>query len=331
MSDAPTQNASAPAPARPAQGRPAAAPARAPEPAPARPPARTEEAGPRKRIKEMEVMVAEARVETPDTTTLVLFTGNDRLDYKPGHFLTIDPHQFEALDRFIAFFEDQKGKKEPPRAYSMSSSPHERYLAVTVKEERYLSGQTRYPPLLSPMLVKRTTRGMRLAVTGFTGPYVLPDDVESRTDHLVHLVAGSGAVPNFSILKWSLVHHHTLRHTFLCSNKTWEDVIFREELAQLERSYPERLRVIHALTRDPVTPVSQGVWKGRVNAATLRAILPDPTACLVYACGPAIGPFERAAAAQRGEQPRPRFLEAALQALSEVGVPDANVKRESYG
>ena len=106
-----------------------------------------------RRIKELEVMVADVVVETPDTTTLVLFTGNDRLDYEPGHFLTIDPHQFEALERFIAFLEDLKGRKEPPRAYSMSSAPHERYLAVTVKEERYVYGTTKFPPLLSPMLV----------------------------------------------------------------------------------------------------------------------------------------------------------------------------------
>ncbi len=51
-------------------------------------------------------MVADVTVETPDTSTLVLFTGNDRLDYKAGLFLTIDPHQFEALDRFTAFLED---------------------------------------------------------------------------------------------------------------------------------------------------------------------------------------------------------------------------------
>src|ERR1041384_7995848 len=89
----------------------------------------------RRRIKELEVMVADVIVETPDTATLVLFTGNDRLEYAAGHFLTIDPHQFEALERFIAFLEDLKGKKEPPRAYSMSSAPHERYLAITVKEE----------------------------------------------------------------------------------------------------------------------------------------------------------------------------------------------------
>ena len=162
------------------------------------------EAPDRRRIKQMEVMVAEAVQETADTTTLVLFTGNDRLDYKAGHFLTIDPHQFEGLERFIAFLEDLKGKKEPPRAYSMASSPHEKYLAVTVKEERYVTGLTQYPPLLSPLLVKRIPRGTRLVVTGFTGPYTLPDDIESKTDHLVHVCAGSGSVPNFAILKYAL-------------------------------------------------------------------------------------------------------------------------------
>ena len=125
-------------------------------------------------------MVADVIVETPDTTTLVLFTGNDRLEYLAGHFLTIDPHQFESLQRFTSFLEDLKGRREPPRAYSMSSAPHERYLAVTVKEERYVSNVTRYPPLLSPLLVKRTLRGMRLVVVGFTGPYTLAPDVASR-------------------------------------------------------------------------------------------------------------------------------------------------------
>ena len=88
-------------------------------------------------------MVADVVVETPDTSTLVFFTGNDHLEYSAGHFLTIDPHQFEALERFTSFLEDLKGKREPPRAYSMCSAPHERYLAVTVKEEQYVSGTTK--------------------------------------------------------------------------------------------------------------------------------------------------------------------------------------------
>jgi ferredoxin-NADP reductase len=285
----------------------------------------------RRRIKEMEVMVADVIVETPDTATLVLFTGNDRLDYKAGHFLTIDPHQFESLQRFIAFFEDQKGKKEPPRAYSMASAPHEKYLAITIKEERYVSGQTKYPPLLSPLLVKRTLRGMRLQVIGFTGPYTLPDDIESRTDHLVHVCAGSGSVPNFSILKHALIHHPKLKHTFLYSNKTWDDIIFRDLLDELEREHSDRLRVLHTLTREEPPGRRANVQRGRVNATMLREAIPDASACIVYACGPAIGPYDKAAARERGEEPQPRFLEAVLTGLAEIGVDDARIKRESYG
>src|SRR5579864_2522874 len=94
----------------------------------------------RRRTRELETMVADVICETPDTATLVLSTGNQRLDYEAGHFLTIDPHQFEELERFVLFLEDLKGRKEPPRAYSMSSAPHEPHIAITVKEERYISG-----------------------------------------------------------------------------------------------------------------------------------------------------------------------------------------------
>lgn len=292
----------------------------------------SDDAAPRKRIKAMEVMVADAIVETPDTTTLVLFTGNDRLEYKPGHFLTIDPHQFDALGRFIAFFEDVKGKKELARAYSLTSAPHERYLAITVKEERYVSGLTQYPPLLSPLLVRRTTRGMRLEITGFTGPYVLPDDIESRTDQLVHVVAGSGSVPNYSILKHALVHHPKLCHTFIYSNKTWDDVIFAKQLAELQARHPDRLRVIHTLTREPnADRLGPDVHRGRVDEALLRSLLPEPSAAICYVCGPGITPHDRHAAKARGEQPAPRFLESAVAALRAMGVPDKQIRRESYG
>ena len=123
--------------------------------------------------------------------TLVLFTGNDRLDYKAGHFLTIDPHQFEALDR---------------------------------------------------------------------------------------------------------------------------------------------LRVVHTLTREArESLLSPSVRRGRVDEGLLREMIPDPQACLVYLCGPGISKFDREAAKAAGTDPQPRFIEASLGHLRVIGVPDARIKRESYG
>lgn len=287
---------------------------------------------PRRKIKEMDVMVADVITETPDTTTLVLFTGNDRLDYKAGHFLTLDPHQFTSLERFTAYLEDLKGKAEPPRAYSLTSAPHEKHIAITIKEEQYVSGSTLYPPLISPLLVRRTPRGTRMVITGFTGPYFLPDDVEQRTDHLVHVVAGSGAVPNFSMLKHNLKTGAKLRHTFICSNKTWDDICFRDSLRDLEKQHSDRLKVVHTLTRENDSGVfNSRVRQGRISLELLRELIPDPDSCLVYVCGPAINPWDRKLAAKTGATPTPRFLETAVDYLQRIGVASNRIKRESYG
>lgn len=286
----------------------------------------------RRRIRELEVMVADTIAETHDTTTIVLFTGNDRLEYLAGHFLTIDPHDFPEVERFTAYLEDVKGKKEPPRAYSLASAPHEKYLAITVKEERYISGLTRYPPLLSPLLVRRMYKGRRLIITGFTGPYHLPADIESQTDTIIHVCAGSGIVPNYSILKDCLVTRPNLKHVLLYSNKTWGDVIYGQHLKQLAAQYPDKLTLIHSLTREPNTAsLGPNARSGRISEALLREFIPDPAAAHVYCCGPAITKFDREAARAKGLEPAPRFLESALAGLHAIGVPPKQIHRESYG
>jgi ferredoxin-NADP reductase len=290
------------------------------------------ETAPRPRIKELEVMVAEVIVEAPDTATLVFFTGNDHLDYQPGHFLTIRPQQFSALERFVKYFEDLKGRPEPSRAYSLCSAPHEKQLAVTVKEERYVSGLTKYPPLLSPFLVYWTPPGTRMVVTGFGGPYTLPPDIESRTDHLVHICAGSGIVPNLSIVKHCLANDLKIRHTLIYGNKSWKDIIFRQQFDELARAHPDRLKIVHALSREnEVERYGPHVRPGRVTADLIREHIPDPSAVEIFACGPAVGRFERQAAKEKGEEPKPRFMETVVEALGALGVPMERVHRESYG
>lgn len=290
------------------------------------------ETAPRPRTKKLEVMVAEVIRETPDTATLLLFTGNDHLDYQPGHFLTIRPQQFHALERFTEYFEEVKGRREPARAYSISSAPHEGHLAITVKEERYVPGVTRYPPLLSPLLVWRTPVGTRMEVTGFGGPYVLPQDIESRTDHLVHIVAGSGVVPNMSIVKHTLATGARLRHTLVYGNKRRSDIIFRRELEELTRQHPDRLRVVYSLSREKnAAGLGPDYRSGRVGLELLREIIPEPDSVQVFTCGPAVGRRERKAAKDVGSEPAPRFMETVLDALAEVGVPREAIRRESYG
>lgn len=286
----------------------------------------------KKKIKEMEVMVADVIEETYDTTTLVFFTGNDTLNYEPGHFLTISPHQFEGLERWTAYLEDLKGKKEPSRAYSMCSSPEEKYLAVTVKEEQYIPGKTPYPPLLSPILAKRTPPGAKMVVTGFTGPYTLSPEVRAVSSEIVHICAGSGIVPSFSIIKHDLRVNETLRHTLIYSNKKFEDIIFYRQFAQLQQEFPDRLKVIHSLTRETdVSRYDGDFHAGRVSMELLAGAIKDAENTTVFACGPDHAAWQRKAAKETGEELPPSFLGTVLACLNELGVAKNRIIKESYG
>jgi ferredoxin-NADP reductase len=293
----------------------------------------------REKIKEMEVMVADVIQETPDTATLILFTGNDKLNYEPGHFLTISPHQFPALERWINYLEDLKGKKEPPRAYSMTSSPDEKYLAITVKEERYITGVTPFPPLLSPILARRTSPGQKMFITGFTGPFTFNEQVRRDSENVLHICAGSGIVPCYSIIKYDLRYFSKHNHTLIYSNKDFEDIIFYSQLRKLEEEFPDRFKVFHTLTRETGglslnLPDGEAGWKmkkGRVSKELISEAVPDFNSSAVFVCGPDHTAHQRKAAKDKGEELKPSFMSSVLSYLEELGVPKSKIKRESYG
>ncbi|HSC28038.1 MAG TPA: hypothetical protein VLD67_12230, partial [Vicinamibacterales bacterium] len=153
-----------------------------------------------------------------------------------------------------------------------------------------------------------------------------------RSRHVLHLCAGSGSVPNLSILKDSLHRHARLRHTFLYSNRTWRDVIFRDELAEIRARHPDRLRVVHSLTREPdPAPHGGDVRSGRIGPDLLQEVLSVELDSLVYVCGPAVTVRERRQARAEGIVPAPRFIETMLSHLETLGVARERIKVESYG
>ena len=279
-------------------------------------------------ITKFDAVIADIVVETPDTITAFLDLGQP-VKYRAGQYVSIDPHQFPSLGSMTRYLEHLKGRHEPPRAYSMSSAPHEPYVAITIKEEVY-DGVMEYPPLISGFLVHQLRVGDRITVTGFAGAYVLSEDV--KTDHILHLCAGSGSVPNVSIIKDSLLRHPNLRHTFVYSNKTLQDIIFRAALAELQGQHPDRLRIIHAITRESgISSPHEDIRCGRVTVDMLREIFDREPMSVVYACGPAISVWDKRAHAAKGTVPPPRFLETMQSHLTELGVPRDRIKVEAFG
>jgi ferredoxin-NADP reductase len=309
--NADAQTATEPAPAAPAK-------------APAKKPA----------IRMWDVEVVEVAQETHDTVTLYLAKVEDDgepWEYKAGQFCTVRPHEFPALAQMVTYFEEVKGKREPARAYSLATAPHEPYVGITIKEEHYEPGETKYPPLLSPFLVYSTPVGERFTIQGFGGPYVWPDDLEDRTDQVVHLVSGSGSVPNFALLKDALHRDLSVRHTWIYGNKTWDDVIFRDALAEIAARHPDRLEIVHCITReDDPTVHGPTCRKGRVSRAHLEELIPDLSRAEFYVCGAGITKWDRLRAKERGTEPSPRFLESVLDMLEDLGVENDRIHKESW-
>ena len=90
--------------------------------------------------------------------------------------------------------------------------------------------------------------------------------------------------------------------------------------------------MIHTLTRESdVSGLGPNVHAGRVNLNLLRKVLPDAAACHFFLCGPAITPWDRLEAREKGVQPQPRFFEAVLADLESLGVARERIRREAYG
>jgi ferredoxin-NADP reductase len=173
---------------------------------------------------------------------------------------------------------------------------------------------------------------MKMRVIGFTGPYVLEPDTEQKTDHVLHVCAGSGIVPNFSILKQALHDNLKVRQTLVYANKTHGDIIFRDDLDKLAKRYPDRFKVIHTITREAeVSHHGAHYRKGRIGRELLAELIGDHRTTQVYTCGPGITPFEARAARKNGTTPTPRFLETMLAELKALEVPKDNINYESYG
>ena len=282
-------------------------------------------------IQEMEVIVSDVVRETEDSTTLFLFTGQESPEYQAGQFLTVDPHQFPALERWCSYLELLKGKKEPPRAYSMSSAPNEKYVSFTVKEDVYYPGETKYPPLLSPLLTFRTPVGTKMKIKGYTGSYIVDEAVQNGCDHILHLCAGSGIVPNYSIIKDELNNGSDKKHTLIFTNKTWNDIIFRDSLNELAADYPDKFKIIHTITREENSKLeSRGVHFGRPDIDLIKSQIDDIDSTVAFVCGPAITGIEKKKAKEAGVEPTPRFVNTMLEYVEKIGIPSDRGKKESW-
>lgn len=185
------------------------------------------------------------------------------LEAERGRGLRFQPGEFAWLKTAHRPY----GMDEHPFSFSSSVDRPDRP-AFTVKAIGDFTEALESIPLGTPVLID--------------GPHGegIPDDGSG----CLLVVAGIGITPAMSMLRTAADRGDDRPLMLIYGNRYWEDVTFREELAELERKLPS-LRVIHVLSR----PHEE--WDGetgRVDASLLDRVVPDAARdWTALICGPA--------------------------------------------
>jgi ferredoxin-NADP reductase len=194
------------------------------------------------------------------------------------------------------------------RSYSIASAPEQTRLALTV--ERLKDGE------VSPYLTEELRSGDQLEIRGPIGGYFVWD--VSLGGPLFLVGGGSGIVPLMAMLRHRNValasaemERHRVPARLLYSSRRWDEVIYRDELANLAE-LDSTLEVRHTLTRDQ--PEGWAGFRRRIDRMMLEeAAWPPGERPHVFVCGPT------------------PLVEAVATTLVELGHDPALVKTERFG
>jgi ring-1,2-phenylacetyl-CoA epoxidase subunit PaaE len=134
-----------------------------------------------------------------------------------------------------------------------------------------------------------------------------------RAVHRAGFAAGSGITPILSIIATTLAEQPASKFTLVYGNQRMASVMFNEALQDLKDRYPERLTLVHILSRQAQ---DVDLLQGRIDTAKVNALLATllPAASLdeVFICGPEA------------------MIEATERALLAAGVPQRQVHTERF-
>jgi ferredoxin-NADP reductase len=186
------------------------------------------------------------------------------------------------------------------RSYSIASAPDDDHLVLTV--ERLQDGE------VSPYLFDELAPGDQLEMRGPIGRYFVWE--EEMAGRLLMIAGGSGVVPFRAMLRHRQAVGSDAPARLLYSARTFEDVIYREELAALDDS--DGVEVSLTLTRE--RPADWQGYGRRIDETILAEVAWDPAgASWTYVCGPTA------------------FVEVVANYLVDLGHDPESIRTERFG
>jgi ring-1,2-phenylacetyl-CoA epoxidase subunit PaaE len=163
---------------------------------------------------------------------------------------------------------------------------------------------------VSGWLVHQVRAGDVVEVQAPSGAFTPDLDVPGQ--HVL-IAAGSGITPVLSIAGSVLAARDGSAVTLLYGNRRSDSVMFADEIADLKDAYPDRICLVHVLSREPQ---EVELFNGRLDAAKLRALLPVTIDVAAVDHWWLCGPFG--------------MVEDAIALLTELGVPRRRIHRELF-
>ena len=121
----------------------------------------------------------------------------------------------------------------------------------------------------------------------FKGPLLKYEWTPNKHNHIALIAGGTGITPMYQLAKEIFKNgEDKTKVTLVFGNVNEEDILLKKEWAELENTYPQRLRVFYVLDNKP----RDGGWasEGRVTKELLKTVLPEPKEenIKVFVCGP---------------------------------------------
>jgi ferredoxin-NADP reductase len=187
------------------------------------------------------------------------------------------------------------------RSYSIASAPDDARVAITV--ERLEDGE------VSPYLVGEVRVGDEVELRGPIGGYFVWKAGDLRP--LLLVAGGSGIVPLMAMIRHRAATGAKAPARLLYSSRTFEDIIYKDELARLAAAR-DGLEVAHTLTRSQ--PAGWEGYRRRIDREMVREVAwPAAQTPAAFVCGPTA------------------FVETAADLLVGSGYQPAWVKTERFG
>ena len=210
--------------------------------------------------------IKEVIVRSEDTKSFVLVPDTEKGTTSLAYF---------GAGKYLTVFEKIDGMPIT-RAYSISSSPKDSLDGKYVLTIKLVDGG-----LMSQYIFDNWAVGTCVKVSAPAGNFEYQPLRDAKT--VICLAGGSGITPFVSMANAICDGDEDFNLILLYGSRNYENILFREELAELEKK-SDKIKVVHVLSDDNNN--YDGTEKGFITADLIKKYAPQGEEYSIFICGP---------------------------------------------